>query len=554
MEPQGSLDPYYGGNCITIDQGFYATTAAADRRVSAANVDILMLLGFEQYFEYWKAGLVLVVYVMEMIRLSVFIKWYQRLVRSFDQKKNKTQVQQNLHRWPNQVQRMKYLTTLYAQKTTGLPECADDTITDYSRPSPIVESTLADDQNRNSSASENGESTDSILSKPTVKFVKAAERSTTNIVKTVKKPYMRYAELYRKPLKKYTVRGNQQNWNNLKSQQLGENFRVQRLDRELKARTPIHKVDRGRSRPVIAWVPKKSKSYDSYARMVPASAKIKEKPFTISPNMYKEYLTESWYSAKTLENSKVFFSIPTGGINDEVGVNTFRNAIGAHYLPHSSKYVAPPSINIVRPLFETIMYGEPIPAKGTLKKSLLPPRWSEGLETVLTQPVTGKGASSVARKIEEETSSKIKLEYLAKLVSHVQPNFKDLDSPEDDLFIVINDSDEDEDDEVHATENVESEDTLVPKSPSLSSLPTELKDLPTKFNELTEEVASVQAKLKTLDALPDLLLNVTKVVNKFAHVLDSTSSKARDQSVLLAGQADTRPTKGEKDTNQATIS
>nr|GEZ66957.1 hypothetical protein [Tanacetum cinerariifolium] len=33
--------------------------------------------------------------------------------------------------------------------------------------------------------------------------------------------------------------------------------RVQRLEKELKARTPIYKVDRGRSRPVMAWVPKK---------------------------------------------------------------------------------------------------------------------------------------------------------------------------------------------------------------------------------------------------------------------------------------------------------
>nr|GEY60391.1 hypothetical protein [Tanacetum cinerariifolium] len=200
---------------------------------------------------------------------------------------------------------------------TGLPECADDTVTDYSRPSPTVESTSGDDQNRNSSASENGESTDNILSKSAVK--------------------------------KSTVRGNQRNWNNLKSQQLGENFvrknracfnyghfdhlsydyglgvkkgttrpqnnthksmpprpaihrpyrppmrttrpntnavtrpyvnsarpqttqelmiilihRVQRLERELKARTSVHKVDRGRSRPVMAWVPKKSlvRSFD----------------------------------------------------------------------------------------------------------------------------------------------------------------------------------------------------------------------------------------------------------------------------------------------------
>ncbi|GKD86963.1 hypothetical protein Tco_1358117 [Tanacetum coccineum] len=61
----------------------------------------------------------------------------------------------------------------------------------------------------------------------------------------------------------------------------------------------------------------------------------------------------------------------------------FRNAIGAHYLPHSSKYVAPPSIDIVRPWFETIGYGEAFPAKGTLKKSLLPPRWSIFWEDII---------------------------------------------------------------------------------------------------------------------------------------------------------------------------
>ncbi|GJY16270.1 hypothetical protein Tco_0386692 [Tanacetum coccineum] len=69
------------------------------------------------------------------------------------------------------------------------------------------------------------------------------------------------------------------------------------------------------------------------------------KPFTRSPNMYKEYLAEFWYSAKALENSKVFFSIPTGGIFGEVG------------------------------WFPTIGYGEEVSAKGTLRKSLIPPRW-----------------------------------------------------------------------------------------------------------------------------------------------------------------------------------
>ncbi|GJW36180.1 hypothetical protein Tco_0059100 [Tanacetum coccineum] len=222
------------------------------------------------------------------------------------------------------------------------------------------------------------------------------------------------------------------------------------------------------------------------------------------------------------------------------------------------------------------------------------------------------------------------------MVSNVQPSFKNLDSPEDDLVIVVNDSDEDEEDEVHPTINAKSKDTSVPKSSSLmssqiqeltnhvlilqsqkhkleleknkaeakpalfkaqpsfpnigqlnellvkslqtefskilsaydfsSSLPTQLKDLPSKFNELTEEellveflslppqVASVQAKLKTLDALLSLLLNVKKSLNKFARVLDSASSKAIYQGVPSASQVNTMPAEGEKNTNQTTIS
>ncbi|GJX07919.1 hypothetical protein Tco_0195851 [Tanacetum coccineum] len=519
------------------------------------------------------------------------------------------------------------------------------------------------------------------------------------------------------------------------------------------------------------------------------------KPFTRSPNMYKEYLAEFWYSAKTLENSKVFFSIPTGGIYGKVGVNTFRNVIGAHYLPHSSEYVAPPFIDIMKegygdgeltlyptqvfsvnnwalkpnqpeePPFTTHMLAicsaykpvafkapkpssnvERVPqgtkpgAKPGHKKhstSLKQPSVSNKEETkggyskapigfkighskkrkesssamdsnpsqppVSTPVDTGmhkedqqatsgptflgvtRNDASAASITEAnpgnfaprdfvpqqqgmnkgtkntsydylfaETSTIIKLEDLAKLVSHVQPSFKDLDSPEEDHVIVLDDSDEDEDDEVHATKNsqkhkleleknkAEAKVDLLKAQPSFpnveqlkellvkslktkfsniisahdfsSSLPTELKDLPSKLNKLTGEVkglkkkvheleielpgdlkeiptklddftknvtsltsqvaelktlqwelpaeflslpaqvASVQAKLKTLDALPSLLLTVTQALNKFAQVLNFASSKAGDQSVLLVGQADTMPAEGEKNTNQATIS
>ncbi|GKD79617.1 hypothetical protein Tco_1342238 [Tanacetum coccineum] len=217
---------------------------------------------------------------------------------------------------------------------------------------------------------------------------------------------------------------------------------------------------------------------------------------------------------------------------------------------------------------------------------------SKGLDIVLTQPLTGKKASLIVRQVEEEEASiTIKLEDLVKLVSNVQPCFKDLDSPKDDLVIIIEESDE-EDDQIHATKNVETEDSSVPKSSSLkssliqeltnqllvkslkiefsniltahdlsSSLPTELKDIPSKLNKLTGEiqglkkqvhdleielleelneiptkledftktVASVQAKLKTLDALPGLLSNVTKALNKFAqgeHIKKDKGKKA----------------------------
>nr|GEZ61473.1 hypothetical protein [Tanacetum cinerariifolium] len=103
--------------------------------------------------------------------------------------------------------------------------------------------------------------------------------------------------------------------------------------------------------------------------------KSTSEPFTKSSKMYKEYLAEFWYSAKALENSKVSFSVPTSGIYGEVGVNTFRNSIVSHYLPHSSECVAPPSINIVRPWFEIIVYGETVPVKGTLIKIIFPLKW-----------------------------------------------------------------------------------------------------------------------------------------------------------------------------------
>nr|GFC05383.1 hypothetical protein [Tanacetum cinerariifolium] len=95
---------------------------------------------------------------------------------------------------------------------TGLPECADDTVTDYSRTSPTVESSSEEDQNINPSASENVAS--HITPKQFVTFVKASDsqfKSKTDEKQTLEKPPVKDAEIYRKPNKKTNVRGNQRN-------------------------------------------------------------------------------------------------------------------------------------------------------------------------------------------------------------------------------------------------------------------------------------------------------------------------------------------------------
>nr|GEX69930.1 hypothetical protein [Tanacetum cinerariifolium] len=105
---------------------------------------------------------------------------------------------------------------------TGLPEFVDDTVTDYSRPSPTVASTSAEGQNKNSSTSEDVASPNT--PKPFIKFVKPKDsqsESKTNKQETLKKPQVKYAEQYGHSNKKPNVKGNQRNWNNLKSYQLG---------------------------------------------------------------------------------------------------------------------------------------------------------------------------------------------------------------------------------------------------------------------------------------------------------------------------------------------
>nr|GFD03787.1 hypothetical protein [Tanacetum cinerariifolium] len=69
---------------------------------------------------------------------------------------------------------------------TGLPEFVDDTVTDYSRPSPTIVSTSAEGQNKDSSTSEDVASPN--IPKPFVKFVKPKDSQPESKIKEQETP------------------------------------------------------------------------------------------------------------------------------------------------------------------------------------------------------------------------------------------------------------------------------------------------------------------------------------------------------------------------------
>nr|GEW61635.1 hypothetical protein [Tanacetum cinerariifolium] len=83
---------------------------------------------------------------------------------------------------------------------TCLPEFADDTVIDYSRPTPAIESTSDDVQNRNTSVTKTEASPSTISPKPFIKFVKETDRSTETETAKVEtaKPAVKYAAMVEK--------------------------------------------------------------------------------------------------------------------------------------------------------------------------------------------------------------------------------------------------------------------------------------------------------------------------------------------------------------------
>nr|GEX28451.1 hypothetical protein [Tanacetum cinerariifolium] len=99
----------------------------------------------------------------------------------------------------------------------GLLEFVDDTVTDYSRPTPSIDASICNKselQSSNFFVFEHGESLGSIMSRPMIKFVKEADcpRVTKiNNTENARKSTVKYVEMYRNISKGPKVRGNQRN-------------------------------------------------------------------------------------------------------------------------------------------------------------------------------------------------------------------------------------------------------------------------------------------------------------------------------------------------------
>ncbi|GKB71062.1 hypothetical protein Tco_0932474 [Tanacetum coccineum] len=225
------------------------------------------------------------------------------------------------------------------------------------------------------------------------------------------------------------------------------------------------------------------------------------------------------------------------------------------------------------------------------------PSQQDGLKTAHTDLDTNEESRA------NEISKKLKLEDLSDILKDIRSAFFTPDSPQDEPIIVLDKSEEEEKDELEQQkEKGETEVASLKARPSYpdinqlidllvtslkpefskllashdfaSCLPTALKELPSKFTELSGEIKELkkhvqdmeielhgdlkeiptkletftstissllsQEKVKSLDSLPNLLNKVTDTLNKFATMVENAS----------AGQASASPAEGEKNTTK----
>nr|GEX77712.1 ribonuclease H-like domain-containing protein [Tanacetum cinerariifolium] len=119
----------------------------------------------------------------------------------------------------------------------AIDEFVDETVTDYTKPTPIIDVSKSISKeleerlkSNNPSFFEQGGSSGNVVSKPMIKFVKefgCPNATKVNNTENARKPAVKYAMMHRNTSQSLRVRGNQRNWNNKKSLQLGKDFMMQ---------------------------------------------------------------------------------------------------------------------------------------------------------------------------------------------------------------------------------------------------------------------------------------------------------------------------------------
>nr|GEY07453.1 ribonuclease H-like domain-containing protein [Tanacetum cinerariifolium] len=149
---------------------------------------------------------------------------------------------------------------------TGLPEFKDDTVTDYSRPSPAIENTSDDAQNKNPSVTETEATPSTISPKHFIKFVKANDsptKSKTDKVETAKKP----------PVKSFTLRPAVHKPYRPPMRPMRSNMNVARSNRtsfnkpaHSYTKRPFQRTSAVRSQYKAPWVPTVNRNFPSVIR------------------------------------------------------------------------------------------------------------------------------------------------------------------------------------------------------------------------------------------------------------------------------------------------
>ncbi|GJW80521.1 hypothetical protein Tco_0144496 [Tanacetum coccineum] len=323
-----------------------------------------------------------------------------------------------------------------------------------------------------------------------------------------------------------------------------------------------------------------------------------------------EYFKE--YTAKTLDESKIWVSTPTWGIRGDIGINTFRNALRAQYLPHLSmlislllEYMMPeyeneelainPTqlLNLSHKLRRFPKAKKP-GAKSGLKRKQSSKHTSEsktkasksktGQSEKETQsssakdkrpshpspptPVVGEmhkdphqaagGPTSLGATSKDGAYPQLSSGHDALVDSTVEANpglsahNDSIHSQQEDKPIIVSDESEEE------------EEVAKDKYTDASSHDSQKDELEQQKAKAEAEVASLKArpsypdvnqltnlltKLKTLDSLLSLLNKVTETLTKFATVVEN-ASRATTKDVPSAGHATALTTEGEKNTTK----